>query len=94
MADIIDYIYQYGDKTLEEMPFNEIDSLVLSRVSYIPFHNIVSSHVTHKITVLGAFKEFLNRYRDPYKKVLWHDDVPLWLLWRKARDLKNGALRL
>lgn len=92
MADIIDYIYQYGDKTLDEMPFNEIDSLVLSRVSYIPFHNIVSSHVPHKITVLGAFKEFLNRYRDPYKKVLWHDDVPLMAAMAESQRFKKMEL--
>lgn len=77
MADIIDYIDQYGDQSLESMPFNEIDSLVLSRVSYIPFTGIVSPYVSHKITVTGAFKEFLNRHKDPYKAVLWHDDVPL-----------------
>lgn len=92
MADIIDYIYQYGDKSLSEMPFNEIDSLVLSRVSYIPFNGIVSGHVSHKITVLGAFKEFLNRYEDPYSRVLWHDDVPLMAAMAESQRFKKMEL--
>lgn len=92
MADIIDYVYRYGGKTLDEMPFNEIDSLVLSRVSYIPFNDIVSGHTSHKITVTGAFKEFLNRYKDPYKKVLWHDDVPLMAAMAESQRFKKMEL--
>ena len=30
MGNIRDYIIEYGDKTLDELPFNEVDSLVLS----------------------------------------------------------------
>lgn len=92
MADIIDYIYRYKDKTLEEMPFNEIDSLVLSRLSYIPFCDIVSKHATHRITVLAAFKEFLNRYSDPYKQVLWHDDIPLMAAMAESQRFKRMEL--
>ena len=88
--NIVNYVRSYAKST--ELPFNEIDSLVLSRVSYIPFHNIVSSHVTHKITVLGAFKDFLNRYRDPYKKVLWHDDVPLMAAMAESQRFKKMEL--
>ncbi len=92
MADIIDYIDQYGNLTFEEMPFNEIDSLVLSRVSYIPFNGIVSPHCSHKITVLGAFKEFLSKHHDPYKQVLWHDDVPLMAAMAESQRFKKMEL--
>lgn len=37
MANILDYIKWRGDLTLEQSEFNEIDSLILSRFSYLPF---------------------------------------------------------
>lgn len=92
MADIIDYIDQYGGKTLEQMPFNEIDSLVLSRVSYIPFAEVVSAYASQKINVLSAFKEFLRLHSNPYKAVLWHDDVPLMAAMAESKRFKNMRL--
>lgn len=41
MKSIIDYIKKYGDKTIDEMPFNEVDSLILSQISYLKFDNIL-----------------------------------------------------
>lgn len=37
MGNIRDYIIEYGDKTLDELPFNEVDSLVLSQFAYLKF---------------------------------------------------------
>ena len=39
MKNIIDYIKEYGNLTLEEYPFNNVDSLILSQISYIKFEN-------------------------------------------------------
>ena len=39
MKNIIDYIKEYGNLTLEEYPFNNVDSLSLSQISYIKFEN-------------------------------------------------------
>ena len=36
MADIFDYISRRGDLTFEQDGFNELDALVLSRLSYLP----------------------------------------------------------
>ena len=43
MADIFDYISWRGDLTFEQDGFNELDALVLSRLSYLPFDGAVSS---------------------------------------------------
>ena len=43
MADIFDYISRRGDLTFEQDGFNELDALVLSRLSYLPFDGAVSS---------------------------------------------------
>lgn len=41
MGTIIDYLREYGDYSLEEKPFSDVDSLVLSQLSYLKFDGIV-----------------------------------------------------
>ncbi|MCR5791183.1 MAG: DUF2974 domain-containing protein [Lachnospiraceae bacterium] len=41
MKGIIDYTVKYGQKSLEELPFNEVDSLVLSQLSYLKFNHVI-----------------------------------------------------
>lgn len=49
MANIMDYLDWRGDLSLTEVPFNEVDNLVLSTLSYFDFADIVPS--------LGSLKE-------------------------------------
>lgn len=42
MANILDYLDWRGDITFEERPFNEVDNLILSVLSYLNFDGIVS----------------------------------------------------
>lgn len=39
MKDLFEYITECGDKTFEQMPFNEVDSLIFSRLSYFNFND-------------------------------------------------------
>lgn len=41
MGTILDYLKEYGDYTLAEKPFSEVDSLVLSQFAYLKFDGIV-----------------------------------------------------
>lgn len=41
MGTILDYLKQYGDYTLEEKPFSDVDSLVLSQFAYLKFDGMV-----------------------------------------------------
>ena len=41
MGTVLDYLKEYGDYTLTEMPFSEVDSLILSQFSYLKFDEIV-----------------------------------------------------
>lgn len=54
MADIFDYISWRGDLTFEQDGFNELDALVLSRLSYLPFDGAVSSCLFDEITLEQA----------------------------------------
>lgn len=41
MNNIIAYVGEFADKTLDEMPFNEVDSLVLCQLAYLDFSDYV-----------------------------------------------------
>ena len=41
MGNIISYLEKYGDKSFSEMPFNEVDALVLSQFSYLKFDGVI-----------------------------------------------------
>lgn len=43
MGTIIDYLKKYGDVSLRQKPFNDVDSLVLSQLSYLKFDGLVAS---------------------------------------------------
>lgn len=50
MADLRDYIKWRGDLTFEQSPFNEVDNLIFSCISYMDFSGIVPSENTEKNT--------------------------------------------
>ena len=76
MADIFDYISRRGDLTFEQDGFNELDALVLSRLSYLPFDGAVSSCLFDEITLeQAAMRVFAT---DDYEKnLLWKGDADL-----------------
>ena len=41
MANILDYLDWRGDLTLKQDPFNEVDNLLLSELSFVDFRGIV-----------------------------------------------------
>lgn len=41
MGTILDYLREYGDYTLEEKPFSDVDSLVISQFAYLKFDGMV-----------------------------------------------------
>ncbi len=42
MANIIDYVNNYGDKGFDEIEFNDVDALVFSQLAYIDFTDVVA----------------------------------------------------
>lgn len=74
MANIFDYIEWRGDLDITLDGFNEIDSLILSRLSYLPFDGLFDDN--EEITI----EESYTRFRKVNKKVkyLWKDDEELF----------------
>jgi len=64
MANIIDYLQWRGDIPLTQVPLGEVDSLILSYLSYMPFDGIVPAEVTTSRTRLAdAARSLLERHR-------------------------------
>lgn len=59
MANLLDYLNWRGDLSLDEAPFNEVDNLILSQLSYIEFQGIVPSGFGRGITIREAAERYL-----------------------------------
>lgn len=64
MANINDYLTWRGDLTLAERPFNDVDNLVCSVLSYVDFMGIVPRPGAGTITVAEACRILLDRAGD------------------------------
>ena len=67
MANLFDYLSWRGDLTLSQSPFNDVDSLILSTLSYVFFENIVPENMAETISVKEACEAFLSRPREIWK---------------------------
>ncbi len=65
MANLFDYVKKYGNQTFIEKPFNEIDNLVFSSLSYLDFSNTAIN--TNSCTLENIGKEYLSK--NTYKEV-------------------------
>ena len=43
MANIIDYVRYYRNKSFDELPFNEVDALILANISYLNFDKCIGN---------------------------------------------------
>lgn len=76
MSNIFDYIDWRGDLSVKNDKFNNVDALILSRLSYLPFDNIVPAEFDKGISIYNAANELFKN--DSYKKnILWDGDTDL-----------------
>ena len=65
--NIIDYVSYYGDYLFEERPFNEVDNLVLSVLSYVDYGDLIPKK---GITIEKVSELFFNSYDEKKKRIL------------------------
>jgi hypothetical protein len=59
MANVFDYLSWRGDLTFRQSPFNPVDNIILTHVSYLPLDNIVPGIEEDKtITIIEAAEAF------------------------------------
>ncbi len=71
---IIEYVKEYGDRTWEEFPMNDVDSLVLCQLAYLKFDGLVPSVWENKASVtlkeIYLHEDYEKLYADErYEKV-------------------------
>mgnify|MGYP000908151178 CR=1 FL=1 len=91
MANLFDYLDWRGDLTLDQVPFNDIDSLILSRLSYLPFDGIVPQSLQESITIAKASERFFAS-KEAHEHVIMQEDIPL--LQEVANSGRFGPLNL
>lgn len=75
MANLFDYIKWRGDISLLKMPFNDVDSLIICRLAYLPFEGIVGEQFcSGAVTIKEAADLFFLR---PGSKVAMKEDLKL-----------------
>lgn len=91
MSNVLDYLRWRGDLSFKESGFNEIDAMVLARLSYIPFDRIVSEDFYEGILLKDAADKFLKQ--ESYKeKFLWPADQDFLLLLKDSIRFRNLEL--
>jgi hypothetical protein len=97
MAGILDYLAWRGDLDFSRSPFNPVDSIILTHVSYFPFDHIVPGPEEKKGISLGAAAEgiFSNLKKNPgsLEDLLVFQDDPA-LLAAMGSSERYGSLEL
>lgn len=94
MGTILDYLKEYGDYSLEEKPFNDVDSLVLCQFVYLKFDGMVPGPGEEpgavSVQELAVHKDYDHLYADErYRK----DNTALFQKVYKSRRFGNMRLR-
>lgn len=74
MTNMIDYLKWRSDVSFDSYPLNEVDSVIFSQLSYVPFDNIVSSDVeTQGKTIEEIYDVY---FANPDKKISMGAIIP------------------
>ena len=87
VTTLFDYLKWRGDLTLEQDRFNQIDGMILSRFSYLPFELVLEQGEYMQIAKL---EEALQGVPDITEKVLYQEDLKL--LSAMAQSRRFGTL--
>lgn len=82
MPNVCDYIKWRGDITLNQSEFNEIDNLILSRFSYLPFDQIIEEN---EIVTIEELSQRFKKQDIKKLTILWKDDIELFPLMGNSK---------
>ena len=58
--NIFDYMFWRGDLSFSEREFNDVDGVILARLSYLPFELIMNQNSSKEITIAAILKNTRN----------------------------------
>ena len=82
MSNVCDYIKWRGDLTLKQSEFNEIDNLILSRFSYLPFDKIIKDN---EVVTIKELNERFQKIDINEVEILWKDDIKVFPLMGESK---------
>ena len=91
MADMLDYIRWRGDLPFTVSPPNEVDAVIFSTLSYIPFRGRTVSHPEEAIPFSEAVEEFFS-YPEPPNYIRAQRDLDL--LKAAGESVRFGNTRI
>lgn len=86
MSNIIDYIKWRGDLNFSKSEFNEIDSLILNRFSYLPLDNLINEE--EQVDVKSLSKRF-SKFKKEKLNILWKEDEELFKIIGKSKRFSD-----
>ena len=96
MPTVFDYLDWRGDISFSEVAPNEVDSLILSIISYVDFDNIVpESHAEKPIQLLSAARSYLRAHKgEPAYIGAIVPPATLTLLAKAAKTKRFGYVKM
>ena len=91
MSNIVDYIKWRGDLNFKSSPINEIDNLIMARISYLPFEKVEFRDI---IEFEELSKKFLKLEEKEFHQV---DDIDLikgLVKSKRFKDMKFSDIRV
>lgn len=88
MSNIIDYINWRGDLDIKIDGFNEIDNLILARLSYFPFDGLIEEK--EEVTIEESYKRY--KKIGTTGRILQEEDIDLFPLLAESK--RFGKIRL
>lgn len=70
MGNIIDYIKWRGDLKFSVSPFNAVDNLIFTQLSYIDFSEIVPNEINRYVYLKDAWNKYVSLGRKPRSVIL------------------------
>jgi len=98
MGTVYDYLTWRGDLTFWEAPFNEVDSLIFSMLSYLNMEGIVpATHDRGSVPIQAAANSFFSRYPDLKQAnmgvLIPKDIMKMMRALKETRRFKNVEMR-
>ena len=87
MANIFDYM-DWRDLSLKQVEFNEIDNLILARLSYFPFDGLIEER--EEITVKEAYRRY--KQIGTTGRILQQEDIDLFPILANSTRFGNMIL--
>lgn len=87
MANIFDYM-DWRDLEITKVPFNEVDNLILARLSYFPFDDIVEGNLP--ITLYAAYQVY--KLKGTVGRILQKEDIDFFP--KLANSKRFGEIKL